>query len=153
MRYWSVLVLSALLVVPAGVFARPGIVALSDVPGAVMQAAQRAAPEVRWRFALEDRQGGYCVVGQDAQQRNVECLVDPQKRAAVRIDVPSSAVPEAVVAALKEKMPAFQPTKVQACGPDTRTITVYRFQGEGYQGGSAGVYVSITGKKVTPVKE
>jgi hypothetical protein len=67
--------------------------------------------------------------------------------------VPFDDVPAVVSAALRKAMPRFQATSVQACGVDARNITVSRYQGDGYSGGNAGIYVRADGKKVSPMKD
>ncbi len=134
--------------------ARAGIIPVADVPKGAKEAADQAAPGVEWLVASKDAAGGYMLLGKDAQKRTVEFLTDaPGKKCAVRVDIVMGDVPAEVSAALRKEMPNFVPKSVQACGKETKTVTVYRFQGEGYQGGNAGVYVTADGKKVVPLKE
>ncbi len=142
-----------LVVVVGGVQADYTLVGLSDVPAVVRQAADQDAPDVKWVFGVKDANGWYKLVGRDSTKHHVEFLTSPEgKDSCVRTEISVDEVPPVVSAALKAKMPDFEPKKIQACGLDAKTIASYRFQGEEYQGGNAGVYVSVSGKKVTLLK-
>jgi hypothetical protein len=149
------LVLGLVLVAAAPAAARDSkLVALHDVPDEARQAADRAAPGVNWIIAKQDSKGGYMIIGKNADRQLVEFLTDAEgKKYAVRIHIPLDHVPEVVRAALKNRMPGFKPKSVQACGLEAQSITVYRFQGPGYEGGNAGVYVSASGKRVSPITD
>jgi hypothetical protein len=147
------LMLGMLLVVGGVQAGENTLVGLRDVPDVVRQAADQDAPDVKWVFGVKDGNGWYKLVGKDSTKHLVEFFTSPEgKDSYVHIEVSVDEVPPVVSAALKAKMPDFEPKKVQACGLDAKTITSYRFQGEEFQGGNAGVYVSVSGKKVTPLK-
>jgi hypothetical protein len=146
--------LGVTLVLTATAFGQNGVIPLKDAPKGAREAADRAAPQVEWILAFKDKAGGYMLLGKDAKKQTVEFLTDAKgEEHAVRIEIPLKSVPTAVAEALRKELPTFEPTSVQACGIDAKKITVYRFQGEGYRGGNAGIYVSASGKKVTPLKE
>jgi hypothetical protein len=134
------------------------LVAIHDLPPAVRQSADATAlvvnPRgVKWLVAALRNNGYYCILGKDADDRRMEFICDRQGGDSyLRVEMPMSDVPAVVADALSRQMPNFQPTKVQQCTLDGRRITVYRFQGAGYEGGDDGVYVSPSGQKVTPVK-
>jgi hypothetical protein len=129
------------------------LVGVREVPAVARQAADQAVPGVTWLLAFKDRSGWYKIVGKNKAGRLVECLTDPEgKRPMVRIGVPREEVPAAVLAALQNRMPKRNPTSIQACGPNARNITVYRFQFKGLEGGNAGLYISASGMKVMMVK-
>jgi hypothetical protein len=146
--------LGVALTVAATAFGQNGLVPLKDVPKEARKAADRAAPGVKWLLANKDQAGGYMLLGKDAKKQTVEFLTDAKgEKYAVRVEVPLNGVPAGVTNALRKELPTFKPKSVQACGVDTKKTTVYRFQGEGYQGGNAGVYVSASGKKVALFKD
>lgn len=146
-------VLGMLMVVGVVQAGENTVVGLHDVPAAARQAADKDAPDVNWLFAVKDSKGWYALVGKDSARHLVQFFTSPEgKGSYVHIEISLDEAPPVVSAALKAKMPNFKPKKVQACGLDARTISVYRFQGEGFQGGKAGVYVSVSGKKVTLLK-
>ena len=96
----------------------------------------------------------YKVVGKSPVGRLVEFLCDGSAtNFCYRVDVTRDQIPPTVTDALKARMPGVKATKVQACGRNPGEVITYRFVGEGLPAGSNAVYVSTTGRNVTPAAE
>jgi hypothetical protein len=133
----------------------PTVVDLDDVPAPARRAAAMAVPGGTWRLAYKMPDAGwYKFVGEDVDKHTVEFFADPKGQASyIRAAISRNEVPTEVWSALEAKVPGFRPTKIEACGPSIHRISVYRFQGEGYQGVNAGIYVREDGGKVQLFKK
>lgn len=126
-------------------------VALSRVPAAVVQAAQKAAPGFRLNQAVktvEDGQTYYDLIGEDAQGREVDVeLTARGKVLGVGTEIPLKDVPRVVIAALRAKARGVKITGAEAVTLDGRLIS-YRLEGETAAGEDVEATVSPDGRTV-----
>lgn len=129
------------------------IISITDVPKDIREAADGAAPKVQWLAAVAHGKGWYTIVGRDEAKRLVYFISEEAGTSIVQVVVPLTDVPRTVSDAVGLELPKFKPTSVRMCGKNVKALSVYRFQGEGYQGASGGVYVSADGSRMRVIKE
>ena len=128
------------------------LVSLKGVPESVMKTAGDAAPKVEWLVAarIGDGKHGvwYRLTGKGADGRTVSVTAHAGGTLAdVRIDLPPTEAPAAVVDALKAEAPDFRPRKIEAVGRTTAKAMFYRFEGDNGDGWAA-MLVSADGRTV-----
>lgn len=135
-------------------------ISMDSIPFRCLNAANKAVPGVVWKSAYQMLDDAWYKLEGEVEDKNksrlnVEFFLDPLiTDSYMYLEISRADVPAAVLTSLKNSMPDFVPTKIQACGKGFDDIIAFRFQGKGFEGPiTPGVYVSISGKKVTPVKD
>jgi hypothetical protein len=124
---------------------------LSKLPAVVRQAAEDAAPEVKWviAFKFQGTKPWFRLGGNDARKRFIMVKVDSDgKLGWFFTELQPEEVPEVVRKALKAKMPTFTPKRHEGASKDAKTFEVYRFEGEMPKGKKEVVLVTPNGMRV-----
>jgi len=124
---------------------------LAKVPAVVRQAAEKAAPGVKFTQATKETEEGkttYSLEGKNAQNRDVTVEVTPDgKVLEVETEIEMNEVPKIVSSALKAKMPTFLPVEASTIHKDGKLVW-YAFEGKDEKGAELDVLVSPDGKTV-----
>jgi hypothetical protein len=138
----------------------PWITHISGVPDIIKDAADVAAPRTNWTgwlaphtdFMLHHRyEAGIELFGSDSQGRGSLCVAVTHegKVMGIRRTVPAGEVPEAVGAALKARLPGFEPMQFQTVGPVDGPAVYYEVTGSGADGRTKRVNIGADGKIIT----
>jgi hypothetical protein len=129
-------------------------VAMNRVPEAVLAAAGKAAPGVKLTKAVKAVEEGeiyYDLIGHDAQGREVDVELNARGQVlGVGVEIPFSAVPRPVIAALRAKTRGMKFTDAEAVTLNGRLIA-YRFGGQTADGDDVEATVSPDGRNVEVV--
>jgi uncharacterized protein YpmB len=124
---------------------------LAKVPAVVRQAAEKAAPGVKFTAASKETEKGkttYELEGRNAQDREVTVEVTAAgKVLEVETEIELNEVPKVVSNALKAKMPGFQAIEASTIHKDGKLVW-YGFEGKNAKGEELDVLVSPDGKTV-----